>query len=213
MIYLTDGKITVRDGKLCKTCCPPPWPDPPPGGYGDNCLYCPTDGKTPKYIRVTLSGLSESGCDECRNPFPDSYYKFYGVAGLLNGLTVTLVQDHDGVGHCMWQDTITARYCYAEAYWDSGCEDPIDDPETNPAPLDNIKYEIRKKADNVISAAVFVSNNPFTLLVFKYEGTPSHVNNCLGVTLDNEYTACSAGPPYIIAAHGGKMTIEEGDDT
>lgn len=40
MIYKKDGKLLVKDGKLCKSCC-----------IGDDCTHC-NAGETPKFITV-----------------------------------------------------------------------------------------------------------------------------------------------------------------
>ena len=52
-------KILRKNGKLCRTCCE----EIPPGGYGYNCVLCPTPAKTPKYITVTFYGVN--ACTRC----------------------------------------------------------------------------------------------------------------------------------------------------
>lgn len=52
MIHKRDGKILVKDGKLCSSCCPE---------YGEDC-ECFDAGKTPKYYTLEFSGVTDCDC-------------------------------------------------------------------------------------------------------------------------------------------------------
>lgn len=189
---------------------------------GDNCGYC-APGETPKYITLTVSGLSD--CIACYSAY-EAFYKTSGIAAVLNNCVVVLKQDP--LSPCVWEKVYTDGDFGTLTYYPySNCTGtPIE------YTMDTLTFRVTKCAVGglLVSIAVSASQHLYNYIpvgaqVFAYEiHSPApawqcktaDITDCITVSNLANTVGCSEGGPWaasIIACESGLVSIIEGIGT
>lgn len=195
MIHIREGKLLVKDGKLCRTCCPGdyPWISPPRDiEYSeDDCAYCP-EGETPAQITARFKEMVF--CDGCYIALGHSY-KWTNTDN-PNGLYLLTQSEIDA---CQWLGQRDNQRLKYTRYSDESCtnvEEVIDYYPTTiyviatKTGIDEATIELDWSIDKFLSGTV-ATTNCMTI------STP--VNNTLNI--------CS----YIYNWMGGTVELKEGN--
>lgn len=187
MIHKLDGKILVKDGKLCSTCCVE---------YDEDCEYC-DEGKSPRY--ATVEFVQGSVCLDCYNNVPLGRSVRYYPSGDVSD---TYVLEQHSSDPCIWfldADVDIGgfyRY-YTTAINCVGTYSDID--------FTNLKLTLVKTAADEARITIWEAGSGRALFESIY--TPD--TNCFGkLGLSNDL-ACSYSTLYT----GGSVNVIEGDQT
>jgi len=191
MIYRRNGKLLVKNGKLCRSCCAAP---------GADCQYCEA-GKTPLRLRVTFSGLIAN--DSCHPGQPGAgSNKIFGIVEALNDKSFIIEQDVND--KCFWWKGWDDSY-FGEIVWysDQNCVNYGNNY------LLYLFIGISKSTGGTITIDVGhwlgVDPSPNSPQYFSYTGTPD-ITGCVGCEVDNQLTTDDF--PWN-GCHGGSVLIEE----
>jgi len=137
MIYTQDGKILVsEDGHLCESCCTTTTTttyttETSTTTYeeGEECTHC--SGKTPKYLEVTISGMTTDftgyPCPSEEEPCPcndcftvkESSWNYSGFSS-LDGTYILTQNTEDNL--CAWRYTASSSFGQIDYYSIGNCE-------------------------------------------------------------------------------------------
>lgn len=115
MIYMKDGKLLTKDGKLCKTCC---------AAAGDDCEFC-NEGETPLEIRVTFS--SSVDCPDCywnQSSLNPHSFRYYAIAAMINR---TFIVPQTPATPCWWEKFYDVSGGIVKHWEKENCDGTADD--------------------------------------------------------------------------------------
>lgn len=185
--------------------------------YGDDCEYC-NPGATPKYITLTVSGLSD--CDACfhdEHYGGDGHWKVSGIAVVLNNCNVILEQDP--LAPCVWEKIYTDG--------DFGTLTYYSDHECTGIPyeyaVDWLSFRVEKCAPSGLIISIGVRATAIVewfMQAFAYEihtvapwvCKPASTANCITCSNLANTVDCDEASPWVtdVCCEGGLVSIVEG---
>lgn len=187
---------------------------------GADCEFC-DPGKTPKYITLTVTGLSD--CIACYDAY-EGFYKVRGMAAVLNSCVVVLEQTAEY--NCIWEKVYTNGDFGTLTKYISLIDCAGESIEYA---MDTLTFRVTKCAAggllvniNVAASLCLYNFIPVGAQVFAYEihapapawqCKTAEITDCVGVNNLANTVGCSEGGPWaisIIACSSGLVSITEG---